>query len=38
LYAPPSTEKFKIDLTKFTALPEDEDDDDENEEAIKKSN
>jgi len=39
LYAPPSTEKFKVDLTRYTALPEEEEDgDDEEKLEAKKSN
>jgi hypothetical protein len=38
LYAPPSTEKFKVDLSRFTVIPEDEEDDAQNDEKIKRTN
>jgi hypothetical protein len=38
LYAPPSTEKFKVDLSRFTVIPEDEEDDAQSDEKIKKTN
>jgi len=38
LYAPPSTEKFKVDLSRFTVIPEDEEADTQSGEKIKKTN
>ena len=38
LYAPPSTEKFKVDLSRFTVITEDEEDDAQNDEKIKRTN
>ena len=36
LYAPPSTEKFKVDLSRFKLIPEDEKADAQSDEKIKK--